>query len=121
MMRASLEAVAYRFAVIEQRICERPDCDHRMVASCSALLSSPTWMQIFADVLGRPVVASAEAEATSRGTALLALHALGVLPAIDAVPAADGAVYEPDAVRRTVYQAAIARQSWLYDRLITPG
>jgi gluconokinase len=121
MLRASLEAVAYRFAVIEQRICERPDCDHRMVASGSALLSSPAWMQIFADVLGRPVVASAEAEATSRGTALLALHALGVLPAIDAVPAADGAVYEPDGVRHAVYQAAIARQSWLYDRLITPG
>jgi gluconokinase len=119
ILRAGLEAVAYRFAVIEQRICGRPGCDHRLVASGGALLSSPAWMQIFADVLGRPVVASAEPEATSRGTALLALRALGALPSIDAAPAADGDVYEPDDVRHAVYQAAVARQSRLYDRLIT--
>ncbi len=111
--------MAYRFAVIERRICDRPGCDHRLVASGSALLSSPAWMQIFADVLGRTVVASAEAEATSRGAALLALHTLGALPSLDATPAADGVEYAPDAVRHAVYQAAIARQSWLYDRLIT--
>lgn len=121
ILRACLEAVAYRFAVIHQRMCSRSDCDHRLVASGSALLNSPTWMQIFADVLGRPVVASAESEATSRGAALLGLHALGVLASINAVPTRDGAVYEPDAVRHGVYQAAIARQRWLYDRLIGAG
>jgi gluconokinase len=119
MVRASMEAVAYRFAVIEQRICGRADCHHRFIASGGALLQSPAWMQIFADVLGRAVVASAEREATSRGAALLALRALGVLPSIASVPAADGAVYEPDAARHAIYQAAIARQRWLYDRLIS--
>jgi gluconokinase len=118
ILRASLEAVAYRFAVIEGRICGRADCDHRLIASGGALLNSPAWMQIFADVLGRPVVASAEPEATSRGTNLLALRALGATPSLDAAPAADGAVYEPDSVRHAVYEAAAARQRWLYDRLI---
>ena len=118
MLRASMEAVAYRFAVIEQRICGRANCTHRFIASGGALLQSPTWMQIFADVLGRPVVASSEGEATSRGAALLALQALGALPSVTSVPAADGAVYEPDAARHAVYHAAIARQDWLYDRLI---
>jgi gluconokinase len=118
MLRASMEAVAYRFALIEQRICGRTDCSHRFIASGSALLQSSTWMQMFADVLGRPVVASVEREATSRGAALLALCGLGVLSSITSAPAADGAVYEPDEARYDLYQAAIVRQRWLYDRLI---
>jgi sugar (pentulose or hexulose) kinase len=66
-------------------------------------------MQIFADVLGCPVEASAEPEATSRGIALLALRTLGAIPSLDAIQAADGAVYELDSVRHGAYQAAIAR------------
>ena len=118
ILRASLEAVAYRFAVIAQRLGSGAVGDHRLIASGGALLHSPAWMQIFADVLGQPVVASAEPEATSRGTALLALRALGAIPALDAAPAADGAVYTPDRGRHAVYQAAIARQRRLYERLI---
>jgi gluconokinase len=118
ILRACLEAVAYRFALIEERLCGRGDCAHRLIASGGALLSSPAWMQIVADVLGRPVVASAEPEATSRGTALLALAALGAIPSIEAAPAADGAVYEPDQARHERYQEAIARQQRLYRALI---
>ncbi len=117
-MRASLEAVAYRFAVIQQRICPRTDWNHRLIAIGSRLLLSPAWMQIFADVLSQPIVASAKPEATNRGSALLALRTLGALPALDAAPIADGPVYEPDSQRHAIYQAAIARQRWLYDRLI---
>jgi gluconokinase len=69
-------------------------------------------------VLGRPVVASAEPEATSRGVALLALNALGALASIADAPAADGALYEPDAARHTRYREAVARQRQLYDLLI---
>lgn len=118
ILRAGLEAVAYRFAAIEQRMCARPGCTHRLIASGGALLGSPAWMQIFADVVGRPVVASLEPEATSRGAALLALRGLGALPSFADAPAADGRVFEPDAGRHAVYQAAIARQQNLYDRLI---
>jgi gluconokinase len=118
ILRASLEAVAYRFAAIDQRVCGRHDCSHRLIASGSALLLSPAWMQIFADVLGRTVVASAEQEATSRGTALLALRSLGAIDSIESVPAADGEEYAPDESRRAIYAAAIERQRQLYDQLI---
>jgi gluconokinase len=118
IMRASLEAVAYRFAVIQQRLCGRPDCGHRLIASGGALLRSPTWMQIFADVLGRTVVASAEPEATSRGAALLALRSIGAVPFIESVPAADGAAYEPDAAHHAIYQSATSRQRRLYEQVI---
>jgi gluconokinase len=118
ILQASLEAVAYRFALIEERICGRGDCPHRLVASGGALLSSRAWMRIVADALRRPVVASAEPEATSRGVALLALRSLGAIASLDAVPAADGEVYEPDPARHAVYQAAIERQRELYGVLV---
>jgi gluconokinase len=117
IVRAGLEAVAYRFALIERRICDRAGCAHRLIASGGALLHSPAWLQIMADVLGRPVVASAEPEVTSRGAALLALEALGALPSLDAAPAADGALYTPDPARHQRYQDAITRQQQLYATL----
>ena len=118
MLQAGMEAVAYRFAIIEGRICGQGACPHRLIASGGALLSSPTWMRIIADALGRPVVASEEDEATSRGVALLALRSLGALRSLDDAPAADGQVYEPDASRHAMYREAIERQQRLYDLLV---
>jgi gluconokinase len=97
--------------------CVRPPPDRqRRCAAPFARLE-----QIFADVLGRPLVLSAEPEATSRGASLLALHVLGQLPDLAALPAADGAVFTPDLVRHAVYQAAIARQRTLYAQIIGNG
>lgn len=118
ILQASLEAIAYRCALIEQRLCEKDGCSHRLIASGGALMSSPWWMQTMADVLGRPVVASTEAEATSRGTALLALKALGLVSSLEGITAEDGVVYEPNQERHKVYQAAIERQQALYGRLV---
>jgi gluconokinase len=121
ILRASLEAVAYRFALITQRLAAPPDGERTLIASGGALLSSPAWMQIVADVLGRPLSASAEAETTSRGSALLALRTLGLLPSLAEAPIAIGQTYEPDPARNAIYQQAIARQGWLYERLIGSG
>jgi sugar (pentulose or hexulose) kinase len=64
------------------------------------------------------VAVSAEPEATSRGAAMLALHTLGALPSLESIDLAEEKVYEPDRARHAIYQEAIARQRWLYDRLI---
>jgi gluconokinase len=141
ILRAGIEAVAYRFALIAELLFDdqrlktkderpndqaqppsssvlRPSSQTLFIASGGALLRSPTWMQIIADVLGRPLIASAEPEATSRGVALLALEALDTIRSVDDLPAADGAAYEPDAARHTIYQAAIERQKALYRLVI---
>jgi gluconokinase len=117
ILRASLEAVAYRFALIARHMVAH-SYDVRVIASGGALLGSPAWMQIVADVLGRPVVACGEAETTSRGVALLALRTLSALSSLDAAPAAEGPTYAPDSARHAVYQEAITRQEWLYERLV---
>ncbi len=81
-------------------------------------MGSPTWIQIIADTLGVPVIASAEAEATSRGTALLALKALGVIESLDELPAQLGATYQPDAARHAVYARAVDRQKKMYNAVV---
>jgi sugar (pentulose or hexulose) kinase len=64
------------------------------------------------------VVASEEEEATSRGVALLALRSIGALDSLGDAPAADGRVYEPDAMRHKVYREAIERQRRLYEAVV---
>ena len=85
-----------------------------VIASGGALLRSPTWLQICADVLGRPVTASAVVEATARGVALLALRSLGVIRTLDAIAAPLGDTYQPDMTAHTHYQRAAQRQQTLY-------
>lgn len=115
ILRASLEAIAYRFALIHQRLASHLPPDHQIIASGSGLLSSPAWLQIMADVLGRPLIASAEQEATSRGAALLALEALDLL---EDRPAALGKIYHPNPTHHAPYQAALAKQVDCYNALL---
>jgi gluconokinase len=116
MLCAGLESVAYRFALIAERL--PLQADTQVVATGGALLSSPTWTQIVCDVLGRPLVASEEPEASGHGAALLALETLGVLSDLSQAPFAFGRVFEPDMRRHEVYQAARRRQAVLYERLV---
>ncbi|HEU5099083.1 MAG TPA: gluconokinase [Roseiflexaceae bacterium] len=133
ILRAGLEAVAYRFALIFERLeagglsngagspnpaASRQPPASAIIASGGSLLSSPTWLQIIADTLGHPILASDEPEATSRGTALLALESLGVIGSIDELPASTSATYQPNAANHEIYRAAIDRQRELYRQLI---
>jgi gluconokinase len=117
IVRASLEAVAYRCALIATLL-GVPSGEQQLIASGGALHNAPSWSQILADAIGAPLVLSAEVEATSRGSALLALKALGALDRLDALPAAAGAVFEPVAEHHARYCAAIDRQQRLYALLI---
>lgn len=115
ILRAGLEAVAYRFALIHQRIAPYLPSDHQIIASGAGLLNSPAWLQIMTDVLGRPLTASAEKEATSRGAALLALEALGLH---QDRPAAIAKTYQPNRDHHTRYQQALQHQIRAYQKLI---
>lgn len=115
IVRAGLEGVAYRFGLIHQRLASHLPPDHQIIASGAGLLSSPTWLQIMADVLGRPVIASAEKEATSRGVAVLALQSLRLA---EDLPAATTETYFPNSTHHLCYQEALVRQVELYQKLV---
>ncbi len=70
-----------------------------------------------ADALGVPLTLSREAEASSRGAAILALAALG-----HAIPPGplDGTLVTPDARRHEIYRRALERQVRLYETVVTP-
>jgi gluconokinase len=118
ILRAGMEAVAYRLGFVYDLLREVAPNAKEIIASGGALMRSPAWTQIIADVLGVPVIALAEPEATSRGAALLALKALGAIKSFDDAPAALGTAYRPDAARHAVYARAMERQKVLYERLI---
>ena len=123
VVRAGMEAVANRFALIYRALNTILPADdtREIIASGNAVLHSPTWMQIMADVLGKPVTAVTGVEASSRGVALLALESLGVLRSLEEVPLALGPTYHPDSIRHERYVRGIERQNRLYDLLIKTG
>ncbi len=121
ILRASLESVAYRFAKIARLLKPVVPQAREIVASGGALLQSPAWLQIMADVLGQPVAASAVKEASSRGAALLALEALGFLGSIEDVETPLGQRFDPGPERHQHYLKALERHDRLYSLLLTQG
>jgi gluconokinase len=102
IVQAALEGVAYRLADVLDAIGGLES----VVATGHAALVNDTWLQILADVLGRPVEVSGEAEGSARGAAVAALERLGV-----AVPPAPVArVVEARPERFEIHSAAREEQ-----------
>ncbi len=118
IVRAGLEAVAYRIALVYDLLRPLLPSDPQVVANGGALLASPVWTQIIADVLNLPVAVAEVQEASARGAALLALESLGLVPDVSAAPLPLDRVIEPDGARHAVYAAAIDRQRDLYTKLV---
>jgi gluconokinase len=117
ILRAAMEAVALRFAIIAEMLGTASPGEKEVVASGGGLLNSATWTRIMADTLGRPVTLSGVQEASSRGAALIALEALGG-PEIEATQAPLGETFEPDPSNHEVYMKALERQRRLYDAVL---
>ncbi|MGH9875329.1 MAG: gluconokinase, partial [Pyrinomonadaceae bacterium] len=122
ILRAAMEAIAYRFALIARAL-EPFAPGATLVASGHALRSSPTWVQILADVLGRRLYVSERSEASMRGAALLALEATGKIQTIEksSVPSSElvETVFEPNLRHHALYQEGLDRQRRVYEKLFT--
>ena len=118
IVRAALEGIAYRFALIAKAL-DQISPGAQVIATGNALRSSPVWLQIITDVLGRPVVLGGSSEASSRGAALLALEALGKIDSIEAVPVLVDRAFEPNMVAHARYREGLERQEELYRKLIS--
>ena len=116
LARASLEAVAYRWAIIAGLLRTAVPDAELVVASGGGLKYVPNWAQVIADTLGMPVAISDETESTGRGVALLTLRTLGLLADIAAAGSRLGRTFEPDAARHERHEAAMERQAALYAR-----
>jgi gluconokinase len=117
ILRAAMEAIAYRFALIAQDI-NRLAPNATIIASGTALRRSPVWAQIVADVLGRSVELSEPGEASVRGAALLALEGAGKIKSLASSPLRAERIFEPDMSRHRQYGQGLQRQQRMYERLI---
>lgn len=118
VLRAGMEAVCYRIALIYQLIRKGLPGDPTIIASGGGLQRSPAWVQILADVLGQPIRVSSALEPTARGGALLAAESLGLLRGLEAAPRELGATFQPASENYEIYQRAIQRQQELYQKLV---
>ncbi len=119
ILRAAMEAVAYRFALIADALRPffAPD-GAKIIASGGALGASPLWAQMLADVLNRPITLSGVRESSSRGAALLALEATGKIKSIADAEAPLEQTYEPDMARHARYRIGLERQQKIYEKLV---
>jgi gluconokinase len=113
---AVLESVALRFRALEARLRPVVGGPPDVTAAGGALSASPLWTTIVAAALGRPIELSAEAEASSRGAALLALAAVGAIDAPEAMPRPSSTPFVPEPLRVERMRRALVRQEDLYRR-----
>jgi gluconokinase len=119
ILRAAMEGIAFRFALIAKAL-ERLAPGANIIASGTALRSSPVWTQIIADVLGRSVSLSEPREASVRGAALLALEGAGKIQSIAGLPLRAERTFEPNMSRHRHYLEGLDRQHRFYEQVIEP-
>jgi gluconokinase len=119
ILRAGLESIGYRFAILAALVRQVVPEATTIIGSGAPLRRSSAWAQIICDILGRSMSLAGDAElATSRGVTLLALHALGVIPHLDALPLAPEGIFTPDAAYHARYREGAERHRQLYGVLI---
>jgi gluconokinase len=119
ILRAALESVALRFREIFDLMSSSLGRPKTVIASGGALLHSPAWTQMMADALGVTIVTCIEAEATSRGAALLALERIGALHDLASVGIREGPCHASRAGHNKIYAGLLDEQRGLYNRLFS--
>ena len=119
MIQAMMESVSLRFALVADLLLPKRNPSLRFIASGGAVRSSAWWLQTMADALDAPVIVNVEEQGTSRGAAILALHALGEIESLGGLPPEVSSTYSPRPAMTAVLRAAAARQQRLYDRTLS--
>jgi gluconokinase len=121
MVRAGMEALAYRLDIIYKQLCQALCMEHtrpRLIGSGGALLASRLLQTIITDTLGATFYPSCVQEASARGGALLALEALGIIPDVAQIPFTLGEKVTPNEALGSIYRKAEQRQHNLYHLLL---
>ena len=119
-LRAVMEGVTYSLrdclGILQELGIDAPE----IIASGGAT-ASPQWMQMQADILGKPVRVSRVKEQACLGSCLLAAVGTGVLPSLEEAcgrfALMDERVYLPDAANADVYREGYDTYRRLYERL----
>ncbi|MEV4279191.1 gluconokinase [Actinoplanes xinjiangensis] len=116
LFRGIVEGVAMTYARVADEL--HPAAPQVLEVAAAGRVSNdqPAWLQVLADVLGRPVTHVTRRRATQRGTALLALDVLA--PDVPRAARATGATYEPRPAHVEHYAQRRERFATVYDTLL---
>jgi gluconokinase len=116
LFRGIVEGVAMTYARVADELGPAAPSVVEVAAAGRVSNDQPEWLQVLADVLGRPVTHVTRRRATQRGTALLALDVLA--PGVPRAPRATGATYEPQPAHTEHYARRRARFAEVYEKLV---
>ena len=116
--RATLEGVAYRMRTIFEPM-EEVAGAAREIRAAGGFVRSPLWLQIVADVLGRPLRLVDSPEASALGAAQLAMLGTGMVKRFEdlAVMVSPTGSVEPDAARHALYDRLFEVYQRLYGKV----
>ena len=113
-----MEAVACRIARVFEILAKILPGDLQIVAGGGAIHSSPAWLQIITDVLGRSSGVTGIREESARRAALLAFEALGIVKDLKDIPVFIDRTCYPDEEQHETYRKTVKRQHRLYEKLV---
>jgi sugar (pentulose or hexulose) kinase len=116
--RAYMEANAFGFAGIDDRLSGLLGQVPMVTATGGALARSPLFAQVLADALGRDIAVAPRFEASRHGAALLALQGIGARSTAEAGAVPRTRTVAPDALRAARYREARARQRAQYEAVL---
>ncbi|MBE0690612.1 MAG: carbohydrate kinase, partial [Anaerolineae bacterium] len=117
ILQAAYEGVALRLALTADQLAPLTTDEMSVMAGGGALSASPVWVQTIANALNRTIHLVAETEITARGTAILALRALGRCSLSDYPPAIERIIH-PVPEHVTILRQALERQVDLYQKVV---
>jgi gluconokinase len=121
LLRAGMEAVAYRLAAIYDHLAPLADDEFQILVNGGAVVDSPPWLQIIADVLGHALVpGNPGSETTARGAAMMAAvqGGLSTFADWDQTDQVTSTIYEPRPEDFPAYRSARQTQESL-ERVLT--
>ncbi len=119
LYRAWIEATAFGARVIMERLEEYGQTVESIINCGGISVKNPLVMQIYADVMGRPIAISSSAQTAALGAAMAGAVAAGVVgsfaEATAAMTSLDPRVFQPDPESRRLYDRLYALYRRLHD------
>lgn len=119
LYRAIMEGIAYGTQVIIE-LMERHGFAIDEIIACGGATMSDLWMQIHADVTGKPITIPEEQQAVSLGSAIAATVAAGIHGSIELAAEAmvrTKRVFEPNSAANVIYREYVEQYRATYEHL----
>lgn len=117
VVQAFVEGIVCRFARLWQVVDEALPGIERVIATGGDALARPYLVQLLADALGRPLVASGAGEGSARGAAIVALERIGAITDLGSVRSPLGRVFRPRERAQAAFREAVERQARVEEAL----